>query len=93
MLLTITTQMRRYKFRPLPEKYLGDFKYASLDSSEVTRMGTNPNLYPWIAKKCGREAGSVACVPDEANAAVGGGDPTEWNVDTSCGTMCTNFDY
>jgi hypothetical protein len=47
-LLSIAVQMRRYKYRSLPQKFIGNFRYG--DSSRMTYPTSQRGLYPWVAK-------------------------------------------
>ena len=42
--------MRRYKYRSLPQKFIGNFRYG--DSSRMTYPTSQRGLYPWVAKGC-----------------------------------------
>ena len=95
-LLSISVQMRRYKYRSLPQKFIGSFRYG--DSADVTYPTSTRGLYPWVAKSCGltttSNPGSYVnndvtlwpeCFP---SAAVS--NPLGFDVDASCGTSCQN---
>ena len=98
-LLSISVQMRRYKYRSLPQKFIGSFRYG--DSADVTYPTSARGLYPWVAKSCGltttSNTGSYVnndvtlwpeCFP---SAAVS--NPLGFDVDASCGTPCQNGDF
>jgi hypothetical protein len=95
-LLSISVQMRRYKYRSLPQKFIGSFRYG--ESADVTYPTSTRGLYPWVAKSCGltttSNPGSYVnndvtlwpeCFP---SAAVS--NPLGFDVDASCGTSCQN---
>merc|ERR1711970_260309 len=50
-LLSISVQMRRYKYRSLPQKFIGKFKYG--DKADITYPTYSRGLYPWIDATCG----------------------------------------
>jgi hypothetical protein len=95
-LLSIAVQMRRYKYRSLPQKFIGNFRYG--DSSRVTYPTSQRGLYPWVAKACGLTTTSnpnsfvnndvtvwPTCVPSAAdNNAI------EFEVVSTCGQACLN---
>jgi hypothetical protein len=95
-LLSIAVQMRRYKYRSLPQKFIGNFRYG--DSSRMTYPTSQRGLYPWVAKGCGLTTTSnpnsfvnndvtvwPTCVPSAAdNNAI------EFEVVATCGTACLN---
>jgi hypothetical protein len=95
-LLSISVQMRRYKYRSLPQKFIGSFRYG--DSADVTYPTSARGLYPWVAKKCEltttSNAGSYVnndvtlwpeCFPSTAVS-----NPLGFDVDATCGTSCQN---
>jgi len=95
-LLSIAVQMRRYKYRSLPQKFIGNFRYG--DSSRMTYPTSQRGLYPWVAKACELTTTSnpnsfvnndvtvwPTCVPSAAdNNAI------EFEVDATCGKACLN---
>jgi hypothetical protein len=95
-LLSIAVQMRRYKYRSLPQKFIGNFRYG--DSSRVTYPTSQRGLYPWVAKACGLTTTSnpnsfvnndvtvwPTCVPSAAD-----NNPLGFEVVTTCGKACLN---
>ena len=96
-LLSIAVQMRRYKYRSLPQKFIGNFRYG--DSSKMTYPTSQRGLYPWVAKvTCALTTTSnpnsfvnndvtvwPTCVPSAAdNNAI------EFEVVATCGEACLN---
>ena len=96
-LLSIAVQMRRYKYRSLPQKFIGNFRYG--DSSKMTYPTSQRGLYPWVAKvTCALTTTSnpnsfvnndvtvwPTCVPSAAdNNAI------EFEVVATCGKACLN---
>jgi hypothetical protein len=95
-LLSIAVQMRRYKYRSLPQKFIGNFRYG--DSSRVTYPTSQRGLYPWVANNCSLTTTSnpnsfvnndvtvwPTCVPSAAdNNAI------EFEVVATCGKACLN---
>jgi|TARA_B110000483_G_C18197124_1_gene543506 hypothetical protein len=100
-LLSIAVQMRRYKYRSLPQKFIGNFRYG--DSSRMTYPTSQRGLYPWVAKvTCGLTTTSSpnsfvnndvtvwpTCVPSAAENTLAS-NPLGFEVVTSCGTACLN---
>ena len=95
-LLSIAVQMRRYKYRSLPQKFIGNFRYG--DSSRMTYPTSQRGLYPWVAKACGLTTTSnpnsfvnndvtvwPTCVPSAAD-----NNPLGFEVVTTCGKACLN---
>lgn len=96
-LLSIAVQMRRYKYRSLPQKFIGNFRYG--DSSRMTYPTSQRGLYPWVAKvTCELTTTSnpnsfvnndvtvwPTCVPSAAD-----NNPLGFEVVTTCGKACLN---
>jgi|TARA_B100001173_G_scaffold130020_1_gene112805 hypothetical protein len=96
-LLSIAVQMRRYKYRSLPQKFIGNFRYG--DSSRMTYPTSQRGLYPWVAKvTCELTTTSNSnsfvnndvtvwptCVPSAAD-----NNPLGFEVVTTCGKACLN---
>ena len=95
-LLSISVQMRRYKYRSLPQKFIGKFKYG--DKADITYPTYSRGLYPWIASGCSLTKDSnpnsyvnndvtlwPTCVPADTVS-----NPNRFPVDATCGTSCQN---
>jgi len=95
-LLSIAVQMRRYKYRSLPQKFIGNFRYG--DSSRMTYPTSQRGLYPWKANSCELTTTSnrnsfvnngvtvwPTCVPSAADS-----NPLEFEVVSTCGKACLN---
>jgi len=96
-LLSISVQMRRYKYRSLPQKFIGQWRYDSSNSAKVYPTDS-ATLMPWIAAECGLTTTSNAnsfvqsdvtlfptCVPTVSDLNVVG-----YPVVATCGTPCQN---
>jgi hypothetical protein len=98
-LLSISVKMRRYKYRSLPQKFIGKFKYG--DTADITYPTHSRGLYPWIAVSApcslttdGNPNSYVnnknvtlwpTCVPSDTVS-----NPNRFPVDAPCGTPCQN---
>ena len=102
-LLSISVQMRRYKYRSLPQKFIGKFKYG--DKADITYPTYSRGLYPWIAAS----AASAGCpreltTDSNPNSYVNNdvtlwptcvptdtvSNPNRFPVDANCGRACQN---
>jgi hypothetical protein len=97
-LLSISVQMRRYKYRSLPQKFIGKFKYG--DTADITYPTYSRGLYPWIAASAPCELTTDSnpnsyvnndvtlwptCVPADTVS-----NPNRFPVDANCGRACQN---
>jgi len=96
-LLSISVQMRRYKYRSLPQKFIGSFRYG--DSADVTYPTSARGLYPWVAKSCGLTTTSntgsyvnndVTLWPECFASSAAAENPLGFDVDATCGSPCRN---
>ena len=97
-LLSISVQMRQYKYRSLPQKFIGKFKYG--DTADITYPTYSRGLYPWIAASAPCELTTDSnpnsyvnndvtlwptCVPADTVS-----NPNRFPVDANCGRACQN---
>ena len=96
-LLSISVQMRRYKYRSLPQKFIGSFRYG--DSADVTYPTSARGLYPWRAKSCELTTTSntgsyvnndVTLWPECFASSAKEDNPLGFDVDATCGSPCRN---
>jgi hypothetical protein len=98
-LLSISVQMRRYKYRSLPQKFIGSFRYG--ESADVTYPTSTRGLYPWVAKSCeltttsnpGSYVNNDVTLWPECFPSAAVSNPLGFDVDASCGTPCQNGDF
>ena len=101
-LLSISVQMRRYKYRSLPQKFIGKFKYG--DKADITYPTYSRGLYPWIAVSAASAGGCELTTDSNPNSYVNNdvtlwptcvpadtdSNPNRFPVDATCGMLCQN---